>query len=335
MMKILIIQIKQLGDVLLSTPLAEAIKYHLPKSEVHFLTSKTAEEILSLNPFIDKIYTLKEGLINEIKVWFKIRNERYDAVLDIQRTGRSKRITLLSKAKIRAAFDDVRDKFYYTIIVDQITSGYTAFERLDILKAIGINNPKHFMPKLFFSEADLNKVKDYLARQGLSDNFFVVSPTARKPNKMWQAEDFGRTAQALAEYFNLTPIIVYGTEKEKPIALRVKEFAKNSIVLEKPFSIKQFAALVKLSRFFIGNDSFASHVAVSQQTKTIVICGPTGGWFIEDENTILIYKGLKCQPCGSADKCPYNLECYKTLTDKDVLKKAIPFLEQTFDGKSQ
>ncbi|WP_022670464.1 glycosyltransferase family 9 protein [Hippea alviniae] len=332
-MKVLIIQIKQLGDVLLSTPLAEAIKHHLPKTEVHFLTSKRAEEIVSLNPFIDKIHTIEEGIINEIKVWFKVRKEQYDAVLDIQRTGRSKRITLFSKAKIRAAFDEVKDKFYYNTIIDQTTSGYTAFERLDMLKAIGIYKPKRFMPKLFSSNKDLENVKHYLAEKGIFDKFFVVSPTARKPNKMWQAEDFGKTAQALSEHFNLTPIIVYGTEKEKPIAFKVKEFAKDSIVLEKPFSVKQFAALVKLSKFFIGNDSFASHVAVSQQTKTIVICGPTAGWFIENENTILIYKGLKCQPCGSADKCPYDLECYRTLKDKDVLKRAIPFLEQAFNSK--
>ena len=123
------------------------------------------------------------------------------------------------------------------------------------------------------------------------------------------------------------PIIVYGSEKERSIALEVKKHSKKAHVIDKPFGIKDFAALVKLSSFIVGNNSFPAHVGVSQGTKTIVICGPKSGWFPEIENVLLIYKGLDCQPCNNPDKCPYDLACYKTLKHSEIVDKVIKFLK--------
>ncbi len=326
-MKILIIQLKQLGDVLLSTPLAENIKYFYPKATLHFLTSPKAEEIVKDNPFIDKVLTLKDGIANEIKTTKEIRKEKYDVVLDIQRTGRSKRITLLSNAKIRAAFKEKNNLFFYNVEITKTTHGYTAFERLDILKAIGINKPKRVMPKLFFSKETEDRVLNYLKARNIG-NYFVVSPTARKPTKMWAAEEFGKLANTLSKNFNLKAVVVYGTESERAVAEKCASFIEDPFVIEKPLPIKEFAALVKNAEFSLGNDSFASHVAVSQNTKTIVICGPTSGWFLENESTLLIYKGLSCQPCNKPEKCPYNFACYRTLKHTEIAERVLNFIKK-------
>jgi len=324
-MKILIIQLRQLGDVLLSTPIAENIKFFYPHSEVHFLTSEAAKDIVTENPFIDKVIILKNGILNEIKIELKIRKTGYHAILDIQRTGRSKRITLFSKAKIRAAFDDLKDNLYYNVLIKQTTEGYTAFERLDILKAIGIQTPTKTMPKLFFSKAVEQKIKDYLKRKKIS-KYFIVAPTARKTTKMWDPEEFGKLSQIISETFNIKAIIVYGSDREREIAEKCSKHISNSHIIDKPFSIKEFAALAKNAAFSLGNDSFPSHISVSQNIKTIVICGPTSGWFIQNKKTLLIYKGLKCQPCNNPEKCPFNLACYKELKHYEIVDKIMEFL---------
>jgi ADP-heptose:LPS heptosyltransferase len=126
----------------------------------------------------------------------------------------------------------------------------------------------------------------------------------------------------------MQPIIVYGSENEKDIALKAKQFTKDALVIEKPFSIKEFAVLIKLANFFLGNDSFAGHVATSQNTISVIICGPTSGWFLENEKTFLVYKGLKCQPCNDPKHCKYNLACYKTLKHEEILDKITDFLKQ-------
>ncbi|AEA33451.1 glycosyltransferase family 9 protein [Hippea maritima] len=326
-MKILVIQIRQLGDVLLSSPLAEAIKVFDSSYEVHFLTSKVAYPILSENPFIDDIVVLEDGLIGEFKVAKVIRANHYDAVLDIQRTGRSKRLTFLSSAKIRAAFDRKGNNFYYNTLIKKKTRGYTPFERLDLLKAVGIENPKRAMPKLFFSDTVERSVLEYLKGKDI-DNYFVVAPAARKKTKMWDAEKFGMLASKLSKHFGLKAIVVYGSEAEREIGIKCSSFIKDAHLIEKPFDIKSFAALIKNASFMIGNDSFASHVGVSQNTKTVVVCGPTSGWFLENNNTLLVYKGLKCQPCNNPSGCRFNFACYKELDVDFVLEKSLAFLSE-------
>ena len=326
-MKILIIQLRQLGDVLLSTPLAQNIKIFYPDSSVYFLTSSQAEDIVSENPFIDKVLTLKKGVKHEVEMIYRVRKEGFDAILDVQRTARSKRITLFSKAKIKAAFYKKGNNFPYNTLIKQETKGYTAFERLDLLKAIGIDKPEKLLPSLFFDSSTEERVKNYLINHNIKD-YFVISPTARKQWKMWSLEEFGKLADKISKKLNLTAVITYGNREEKEKVKETAEHISNSHIIEKPFSIKEFAALLKLSKFSVGNDSFPSHVAVSQGVKTVVICGPTSGWYPEHKNVLLIYKGLDCQPCNNPEKCPFNLACYRELSHEEVLPRVLKFVSE-------
>ena len=326
-MKILIIQLRQLGDVLLSTPLAQNIKIFYPDSSVYFLTSSQAEDIVSENPFIDKVLTLKKGVKHEVEMIYRVRKEGFDAILDVQRTARSKRITLFSKAKIKAAFYKKGNNFPYNTLIKQETKGYTAFERLDLLKAISIDKPEKLLPSLFFDSSTEERVKNYLINHSIKD-YFVISPTARKQWKMWSLEEFGKLVDKISKKLNLTAVITYGNREEKEKVKETAEQISNSHIIEKPFSIKEFAALLKLSKFSVGNDSFPSHVAVSQGVKTVVICGPTSGWYPEHKNVLLIYKGLDCQPCNNPEMCPFNLACYRELSHEEVLPRVLKFVSE-------
>ena len=292
---------------------------------MHFLTLVPFKDIVVGNPYIDKVLLLKEGLLGEFDMLRIIRKEKYDAVIDVQRTGRSKMLTFLSSVKCRISFKKDRENFYYNCPVKKTTRGYTAFERMDLLKGIGIKTNEKYMPKLYYKSKDLAFVKKYLKQNGI-DNFFVVSPTARKPQKMWAPGQFGKLADKIYKKTKLMPVVVYGSIKEKQIAEQCAKHIAQCSVIDKPFSIKEFAALLDLSAFFVGNDSFPAHVAVSQNTKAYIICGPTSGWFLESANTVLIYKGLSCQPCNDYKSCKFNLLCYKSLNYSEVFEKISPFL---------
>ncbi len=314
-----------MGDVLLSTPLAEAVKTYMKDCTVHFLTSEASYDIVSGNPYIDKVLIIKNGIKGEMSALKSVIKERYDAIIDVQRTGRSKRITLFSFAKSRIAFKKGKENFYYNKLIEQTVNGYTVFERMELLKGIGIEPKEEFMPRLFFSKNDMQNVKEYLNEEKIGD-FFVIAPTARKREKMWSAEEFGKLAERIRLKTNLTPVVVYGTESERNTALSCLGHIKNAHIIKKPFSIKEFAALVKLSSLFVGNDSFPAHVAVSQKTKTIVVCGPTSGWFVENENTALVYKGLECQPCNDYKSCRFDMLCYSSLNHNEVFNKIEHFI---------
>ena len=53
--KILLIMIKDMGDVILTGPMAEVLKYNFPKAQVDILTSPVCAPVLEHAPFVDNI----------------------------------------------------------------------------------------------------------------------------------------------------------------------------------------------------------------------------------------------------------------------------------------
>jgi len=56
--KILICQLRQIGDVLLATPSVELLKKRFPDAEIHFFTENKALPVLQNNPYICKIWAI-------------------------------------------------------------------------------------------------------------------------------------------------------------------------------------------------------------------------------------------------------------------------------------
>jgi len=319
-LKVLIIQLRQLGDILLSSPLARVIKEEL-SAEVHFLTSPAGREILEGNPFIDRILTLDRGLISEFKTLLMVRREGYHAVIDAQRTGRSKRITLFSGAPLRIAFKKEGDNLYYNRPVTWRDRGYTVWERLELLEPLGIENPPELLPRFYLSDDEVKWGELYLKEVGLSpEEFFVVVPTARYREKSWGFRNFGLLAKRISREWGLTPLFAYAPG-EREMARESFEVAGTGILLDRPLPIRRFASVVSLSSFLIGNDSFAPHLSLSLRKRTVVILGPFEGWFPDVDFVVRVKKGLDCQPCSDLKGCDRNLACYRELSVEEVFER--------------
>ena len=95
--KILIIQLKRAGDVILTTPIAELLKRRWPQARVDFLVEKAFAPLLENNPAIDVIQIYdKNHVMQTLK---RIRAERYDQILDFQSSPRSAIVVLASGAR--------------------------------------------------------------------------------------------------------------------------------------------------------------------------------------------------------------------------------------------
>ena len=103
-MKVLIIQVKMIGDVLTTSTLAEKIKNKYKKAQVHYLVNSNTFPVVENNPFIDvykiinpEISSNKSIFLNLIKY---VRNQKFDVVIDVYSKISTGIITLLSGAKI-------------------------------------------------------------------------------------------------------------------------------------------------------------------------------------------------------------------------------------------
>src|SRR5690554_4653168 len=105
MKKILVIQNKRIGDVLISSVIANNIKKVFPESEVTYFVYDYTTGVLENNPNIDRIIPVKEKELKKIskliRTALKIRAEKYDIIFDSYAKFQSRLLCLISGAEIR------------------------------------------------------------------------------------------------------------------------------------------------------------------------------------------------------------------------------------------
>src|SRR6476659_8389452 len=74
--KILVIQLKRAGDVLLTTPVPKILRLRWPEARIDFLTDPPFAPLLALNPTINVIHQYDKN--NRLGTIRRIRSEGYD-----------------------------------------------------------------------------------------------------------------------------------------------------------------------------------------------------------------------------------------------------------------
>ena len=86
--RILVCQLRQLGDVLLATPSLELLKRRWPEAELHLFTEKKCLPLLEGNPHLDKVWALDKQKLNNLYrevCWYReVARTGFDLVIDFQ-----------------------------------------------------------------------------------------------------------------------------------------------------------------------------------------------------------------------------------------------------------
>jgi len=110
-MKILIIKFRNIGDVLLVTPLIRNLKHHYPGARIDMAVNKETESMVSSHPDVNKVIIydrekikllpLYKRLWQEIAFFNAFRKVNYDIAINLTGGDRGAFIVLLSRAAIR------------------------------------------------------------------------------------------------------------------------------------------------------------------------------------------------------------------------------------------
>lgn len=101
---ILIIKLRGIGDVILSTVVFENLREYFPNAKIDYLTEKPSNIILDKLPFLSEIILLTEKVLwQDLNKYFR-SVEKYDLVLDFFSNPSTALITYFSGAKYKAGF---------------------------------------------------------------------------------------------------------------------------------------------------------------------------------------------------------------------------------------
>lgn len=285
--KVLIIQYKPFGDVLLNTSYLPALRKRLPSAQIDYLVQKPFKTILEDNPNLDNLILMEKRkrasfsyYLERLKMIILVRKTHYDMILDTMRGPGTSQITLFSGAKYRIGWLRKGFKgwvarynwvYNYRIIRDQKI--YAARAKFAILTPLGVKETTdnvfyHVKPESFFY------IDNWLKEIKLAQERFVVfSPVTPVPRKQWEFERFARLADLIIEKTGMKIIIMWGPgEKERVEYLVSKMTHKPIVAIATTFN--QAGALLKRAYMYIGNDGGINHLAVSLDVPTLTVFGP-------------------------------------------------------------
>jgi len=186
-MKFLIIQTAFIGDVVLATSLIEKLKQHYPDAVIDFLLRKGNETLLTNHPHLRQVIILdkKDGKYkNLFSLIAKIRKEKYDYVINLQRFFASGLLTTLSGGKHTIGFDKNPLSFLFSeSIKHQISitdlDNHEVKRNLSLIEKITDNT--FVKPKLYPTDADFKKVIP-------SGEYVCIAPASIWFTKQWPKE---------------------------------------------------------------------------------------------------------------------------------------------------
>ena len=99
-MNILLIQLKRIGDLILTTPAISAVRQKFPEATISLMVSRGCAGLLPAIPNIDRSYVIQRNPA-DIATFLSIARTKFDACVDFTRNNRSAVLTWLSRAEKR------------------------------------------------------------------------------------------------------------------------------------------------------------------------------------------------------------------------------------------
>jgi heptosyltransferase-2 len=304
-MKFLIIQTAFIGDVVLATPMAEALA-QLDHAEIHFLVRKGNESLLENNPFIHRVWIWNKGqnkISNLFKLSTEIRKEKFDCVVNLQRFASSGFLTFRSGALKKIGFQENPFSFCFTSkFKHEVNNGmHEVLRNLELIREFV---PGDFPPKLFPSVRDFEKVAVYKSK-----SFVCVAPSSVWFTKQWPKANFIQLVKELSKKHH---VFLLGAKSDFNLCEEVGGVDNsNATNLCGKLSFLESAALMCDAAMNFVNDSAPMHFASAMNAPTTAFfCStiPEFGFGPLSERSRIVESNedLPCRPCGLHGKktCP-------------------------------
>ena len=325
--KILLVIIKDMGDVILTTPMAEVLKYNYPKAQVDILVLNSLIDVVKHSPYIDNIITYdKKKSFKEI---LKIRSLKYDWVIDFLNNPRSAMICALSGAKLKAGLTTNIHKFYaYNFYLKRPEANtYSCDFKLEMLKQLGVKWKGEHAPLPVYKLSKEQEEKSLQIYKELNilptDKVIGFYATTKVYSREWSIQNFQKTAELLHQKYNCQ-IMIICAPWEKDYALKIKQNTPWIHIASSTEKIEDIYPILKRLNLLISCCGGTKHLALSVAVPTITLHFITRvkDWTpVFNKNHIGIQAHTPCSPCRK-DTCDKNYICKNAITPQEVFEAA-------------
>ena len=311
--KFLVIRFSSIGDIVLTSPVVRGLKQQVENSEVHFVTKKKHAELVSSNPYIDKVYLLDENIGDLIS---ELEKEKYDYVIDLHQNFRSNRIKRSLKCPT-FSFDKLNWQKWLMVQfkINRLPKKHIVDRYLETVSVFDLKSDQTGLD-YFIKESDTFQKKDLPKPFQNGYVAFVIAGTYF--TKKLPEEKVSEICQNIPY-----PVILLGGKEENEVGEKVLSLSKGNVLnYAGKISLGQSASLVRDARVVLTNDTGLMHIAAAYHKKILSFWGntiPAFGmtpYLAGEASEILDVPDLKCRPCSKLGhhKCPKkHFRCMKEI----------------------
>jgi len=335
--RILVVALRRIGDVLLTTPLIRSLRRAWPDAVIDALVFADTAGILAGNPDLDGTIALPAGAgFGETAELAGRLAKRYALAISTQTGDRPtffaalagrQSLAPVSGGNAMAAFK----RLIVTHHVRPAANVHRVEEMLRLADAAGA--PR--VPQVVCPEG---RVRDALLPM---QPYAVIHPSPMYRYKQWTAEGWGGLAAALAQRGLQVCVTGGPAAAERDYIDRVLQGAPQVTRLDGRLGWHEIAALMHGARVFVGPDTSVTHLAAASGAPTVALFGPTdptlwGPWPAEGlpdpwartgtiqrrGNVWLVQNPLPCMPCQQ-EGCERHLASYSRCLDELPLARVL------------
>ncbi|MBI3926078.1 MAG: glycosyltransferase family 9 protein [Armatimonadetes bacterium] len=323
------------GDVLLSTPVLQALKHAEPQAELHYLCRESTAGVLEGNPDLSRLWRLPGSAPSggrEFLGWVgRLRRERYDAAVVLWSVSRIAWLLWLARIPIRVGEGSrLGYSFTYTHRVrlrtrhGDTTSHWTDV-LLDYVRALGIEPPPPRVTYVVPEEA--RRRAEELLREAPGEGPLVGFHTGKgmelAPGR-WPVSVFAEWARALSQELGVR-LVLTGSTAERSLVDEVERLSGVAALnLAGRTDLPTLAAVAERCQVFCCPDSGPMHVAAAVGTPAV------GIYALEEDfphrwapfgvpSRVIRPVERNCRPGCLKATCP-DFRCYRSVETAAVVR---------------
>jgi heptosyltransferase I len=326
-MRILIVRLGAIGDVVHALPALAALRRAMPEAHLAWAVERGGSaKLLKGNPCLDQLIELDlRGWRKGLSRWetfaaireagTRLRSPRFDLALDLQGLIKSALIPWLARIPRRIGFEReaLREPLSALMLTEQVAADdadHVIKKNLRVAAHLGCElTGEYDFPIEIEPEDEL-----FAGRQQdrFDGPFAILNPGGGWPTKLWSPDCFAAIADRLWEAYRIRPVITYGPGEEG-LAQSIAGQSRTGAAVTLDSTLKQFFALARRARLFIGGDTGPMHLAAAAGTPIVAIFGPTSsrrnGPFSVDD-VVIERSDLDCRTDCYRRACSHN-SCMK------------------------
>lgn len=335
--KILLIRLRRIGDIIMTTPALSALRENFPQAHISYIVEKPYRELVEGNPILDEIHVLPKNQSTKefLRFIHRIRKEKYDVILDFHGGPRASLITIFSKAKLKIGYRIKYRNFVYDILLPRGRKNrcfHSVENHINLVKALGVPIITPFplyLPQAREYEAE--RVKKLVKEYGLV-GFKIVALHISAGNEFrnWGVENLVELIRLLSQHPEIKIVLIGAEEDKNAEEIILKKTSLPLISLVGRLNLRELRELILFSSLFVGPDSGPMHIAASTPTPIVAYFGPTlpahfAPW---QAKAFVIEKEFDCRPCKQK-RCLYeDFRCLRSIKPEEVYRASFRFIEK-------